>query len=252
LETALLDLLAQHRRLPLRRLLSPQAVDTLDVNASLGALDAEAPARVARIPGFRVYKLKVGLAPVRDELALLHRLAAKLPGGAALRLDANRAWSPEAARAFLKGLEGLPVECLEEPLACPTLERLHALQQRAPFPLALDESLVTLDLMRLLHQPPVRRLVLKPMLQGGLLPSREIAHNAQRAGLEVLVTTSLDSAVGTWAAAQLAAALAPAGAPLAHGLATSDWLINDLGRAPHIEGGLLRLPDRPGLGFQWA
>ena len=250
LETALLDLLAQQRHLPLRRLLNPQAAERLEVNANLGALDDRAADRAMNATGFRVYKLKVGIASVRDELALLGRLATSLPTGVSLRLDANGAWSAARAVAFLEGLRGLPVESLEEPLADPTLASLRTLQQAAPCTLALDESIGALDLSGLLEQRPVRRLVLKPMLHGGLLPCLAIAGQARRAGLEVVITTSLDSAAGTWAAAQLAAALGMEAATLAHGLATSGWLAADLGPSPQIQQGLLHLPDRPGLGFR--
>jgi L-alanine-DL-glutamate epimerase-like enolase superfamily enzyme len=230
--------------------LNRQASERLEVNANLGALDSQAADRVVGTAGFRVYKLKVGLAPVADELALLRHLTAVLPAGVRLRLDANCAWSLTSAAAFLDGLQGLPLESVEEPLASPSLASLKTLQQAAPCTLALDESIGTLDLTRLLGQPPVRRLVLKPILHGGLLPCLKIAGQARRAGMEVLVTTSLDSAAGTWAAAQLAAALGTAGANLAHGLGTSDWLGEDLGLPPQIEQGVLRLPDWPGLGFR--
>jgi len=252
LETALLDLLAQQARLPLRRLLSSQAAEQLEVNASLGALDDQTANRLANTAGLRVCKLKVGLASVGEELTLLQHLTTRLPAGVMLRLDANRAWSPTSARAFLDGLCGLPVESLEEPLASPTLASLRALQQAAPCALALDESLGALGLRQVLDQPPVHRLVIKPMLHGGLLPCLNIAARARRAGLEVLVTTSLDSAAGSWAAAQLAAALGTAAANLAHGLGTSGWLAEDLGPAPQIEQGMLRLPDWTGLGFRPA
>jgi o-succinylbenzoate synthase len=250
LETALLDLLAQQANLPLRRLLNPTASDCLAVNANLGALDGEAQDKLRGTPGFRVYKFKVGVAPVTDELALLQRLAGRLPSGVTLRLDANRAWSRTLAKAFLAGIKGLPVESLEEPLARPTPTSLGALQRAATCALALDESLGTLDLGQVLEYPAVRRLVLKPMLHGGLLRCLDLARRARQAGLEALITTSLDSAAGSWAAAQLAAALDQPLPRLAHGLATSDWLAQDLGRPPPIEGGLLRLPDLPGLGFR--
>lgn len=250
LETALLDLLAQRQHLPLRRLLNREAEERLEVNANLGALDDRAAERLGRNAGFRVYKLKVGLAPVAEELLLLQRLAAAIPAGVTLRLDANCAWSAACAEAFLTGLGGLPVESLEEPLARPTLASLAILQQSAPCALALDESIRGLGLTRLLNRPPVRRLVLKPMLHGGLLTCLNIAGQARQAGLEVLVTTSLDSAAGTWAAAQLAAALGPTAAHLPHGLVTSGWFAEDLGPSPQIHHGVLRLPDRPGLGFR--
>jgi L-alanine-DL-glutamate epimerase-like enolase superfamily enzyme len=194
--------------------------------------------------GFTVRKLKVGLAPVAEELAALAQLAAGLPRGVALRLDANGAWTEAAAAAFIDGCRDLPVESLEEPLHHPAPANLARLQAGAGFPLALDESLSggTLPLPL-----PVRRLVLKPTTLGGLRPALALAAQARAAGGECVVTTTLESAVGAWAAAQLAAAVDP-GSRLAHGLATGAWFARDLAPAPTPAAGWLTLPSAPGLG----
>jgi L-alanine-DL-glutamate epimerase-like enolase superfamily enzyme len=73
-------------------------------------------------------------------------LAQALPTGGALRLDANGAWDRETAGRFVAGLaeltiDGLPIDALEEPLAEPVDQDLAALQNAAPFAIALDESL---------------------------------------------------------------------------------------------------------------
>ncbi len=247
-ETALLDLLARREGKPLHRWLNPQSNPEILVNASLGGLDEKTAirARTALQDGFRVLKLKVGISDLASELQLLERLSGELPADTQLRLDANRAWEPEEARRFLRGIEGLPVESLEEPLRQSRLEELAELQTECGCALALDESLAELDIEQLLQQPPVRRLILKPTARGGLLPAMELAKRAAAAGIEGVVTTSLDSAAGVWAAAQLAAACAN---PLAHGLATAEWLAQDVGRPPHVENGVIRLPAIPGSGF---
>lgn len=250
LEAALLDLQAQTAGLPLRRLLDAGAPDRVRVNAALGPLDAGARARAAAAAGhgFTVLKLKVGLAPVTEELAALARIAAGLPPGATLRLDANGAWNEPAAAAFIAGCRALPVESLEEPLRHPDPERLARLQGDAGFPLALDESLAG-------GTPPVplpvRRLVLKPATLGGLRPALALAAQARAAGCECVVTTTLESAVGAWAAAQLAAAVDPA-SRRAHGLATGAWFARDLAPAPSPAAGWLSLPSAPGLGVAVA
>jgi L-alanine-DL-glutamate epimerase-like enolase superfamily enzyme len=177
-------------------------------------------------------------------LARLCQLAAQLPDGCRLRLDANRAWADPDCERWLAALRNLPIESLEEPLADPTPARLARLQASTPIPLALDESLVAFGLEAVLADPPVRRLVLKPMVHGGLLPCLDAARSAP--GLEWVVTTTIDSAAGTWAAAQLAAAI---GSPLAQGLATAEWLARDLGPPPLVRAGWLQLPEEPGLGF---
>lgn len=250
LETALLDLVARQQQLPLYRWLEPQASAMVQVNASLGSLDRETGTRLGAAAGFSVLKLKVGLLPVAQDIDNLRRLAGSLPEGVSLRLDANQAWNREQARHFLAGTGGLPVESLEEPLHAPCLEELAALQLLAPFPLALDESLTQLSHEEILSRKPVARLVLKPMWLGGLQSALNLGRKAQQAGLESLVTTTLDSAVGSWAAVHLAAALDAGNHAMSHGLATSAWLSRDVATPPAIRDGRIVLGENAGLGIQ--
>lgn len=249
IECALLDLAAQAAGVGLGHFLrgAPCAPDVA-VNAALGGLAAssEDAVRKACADGFTVLKLKVGSAPVDAEIAHLQRLAALLPAGAKLRLDANRAWSENDAARFLAACAGLPVEQLEEPLADPQPAALARLQAACAFPLALDESGPRDAAAPFFATPPLRRLVLKPPRLGGLLPALALAHDAGAAGIDCIVTSSLDSACGILAAAHLAAAL---GNELAHGLATANWLVEDTGLAPRVHTGRLTLPGAPGLGF---
>jgi len=252
IETALLDLLSRQGQCPLRQWLMPKAANQVKVNAVLGGIGGLTPKVVQRVvdEGFQTLKVKVGLGAVNDEVRRLQALSENLPPGVRLRLDANRAWEPAEARAFLQGVAPLPVESLEEPLRREHLKRLKALQAETPIHLALDESLNELDIRELLEIAPVRRIVLKPMAQGGLLPSMKLAQAAIKRGMEVVITTTVDSAYGVAAATHLAAALTPSQPSLCHGLATSGWLANDLGAFAPAEQGLIKLPDGVGLGVK--
>lgn len=247
LETALLDLQAQEANLSLARLLRSNASPAVRANASLGILDAAVGqrAREAVAGGFSVLKAKVGALPMSEEIARLQALAASLPQGVGLRLDANRAWDALAAARFVAAIAELPIEALEEPLAEPTPGTFRALQRQAIFALALDESLP----QWLAEWPSaaleVRRWVLKPMRWGGARRCLALAEKAARNAVECVVTTTVDSAPGCWLALHVAAALNNG---LAHGLATSEWLAEDLGRAPVPVGGVIAVPSR-GLGF---
>ncbi|ADC61572.1 o-succinylbenzoate synthase [Allochromatium vinosum] len=264
LECALTDLASRHQGLSLRDWLAPDSapIARISVNAMLGPLGTvrgeDLVTRHAQ--GFRVLKLKVGVeTPASDLDALIALMRPPLVGAGldvGLRLDANGAWSFDQARRLIERLIQLrlPIESIEEPLTEPTPERLAALQALAPFPLALDESLparfATHDTSRLAGTDPaqfgVRRLVLKPAALGGLRRTLELARRAQAAGIEVVVTSLVESAAGLWPTAQLAGAIA---SPIPQGLATADWLAADLGRAPRPCAGRLELPDRSGSGF---
>ncbi len=284
LESALTDLAARLAGVPLRRWLTPRAGDAVPVNATLGTLRDQTPVCIVRAcqAGYQVLKLKVGLDAPETEIAHLQELATHLPPGASLRLDANGAWDYDQAARLIVRLNDLPIESLEEPLKVPDWQALASLQALARFPLALDESLhhdpaniagrAGLPIARLLSvgnhavlssntalaglsvdrlqvaagAPPVHRLVLKPAAVGGLRRTLFLARKAADLGLEVVLTSLIESAAGLWPSLQLAAALSSS---LAQGLATASWLARDLGRVPDPRGGYILLGQDPGSGF---
>ena len=253
-ETALLDLAAQERGLPLNALLSLQpAVPSLTVHRNLGAISRIDPQRVAESlhPACSLLKLKVGVISWTDEIQALEALCAHLPGSVRLRLDANQAWPAGIAADFLRACvtHGLPVESIEEPLRAddgPSLRHhLRALQATTPFAIAVDESANQID-SAFLRDPPVRRLVIKPARHGGLLASLLLARLASAAGLECIVTSALESHCGVLACAHLAAAIAPRAIHGLHAPALAGT------NAPRQERELptFILPEQPGLGFR--
>lgn len=241
LEGALLGLESRARGVELRHLLSEEAADVLAVNAACGAVGADLGERVADAcaAGFRVLKVKVGVAPWGQELAAIRAL--RLATGVSLRLDANGAWDETTAAACLADLHGLPVEAVEEPLAGFQPAALRRLQRLSPVSLALDEALGSCAEAAIGRDCPVRRVVLKPMVQGGARRTMMLARRARVAGLETVVTTTLEAAPGRWLVAAVAAAT---GSPLAHGLDTGSWLAEDLGEGPRFAEGALRFDDR--------
>jgi o-succinylbenzoate synthase len=242
IEGALLDARARVMGVPLARMLDPGAAPRVAVNA-VATIDGVAAA-VAQ--GFRVIKIKVGAGDPAAEAAALGRL--DLPAGVRLRLDANRAWSVGQAELFLAAITGFGVDSLEEPLAAPDLVTLARLQAMSAVDLAIDESLEALGADALIASRAVRRLVLKPAWCGGLRAAFDLAGRAGAAGLRVVVTTALDSAVGVMAAAHLAAAIDPRSCT-AHGLSTGAWLAEDVGRGPQPRAGMIDLAAAAGLGF---
>ncbi|MCW8970323.1 MAG: hypothetical protein OQJ87_04525, partial [Rhodospirillales bacterium] len=159
------------------------------------------------------------------------------------------AWTPDQARIFFDGVEGLPVESVEDPLRDPTPGSLAGLQKTVPFPLAADESLVRIGAAPLIEARAVRRIVLKPMALGGLRAALDIADQAKSANVSTVATTTIDSAAGVLAATHLAAAIDP-DRRLAHGLATGEWLKSDIGQGLEIKNGRAFIIQSPGLGFQ--
>lgn len=251
-ECALLDLESRLAGVTMRRwILGPDTGPTpgsIGVNAILGPIAEVSEASLGRAidAGFFILKVKVGCGQAEAERARLADLAPRLPPGVRFRLDANGAWDRGTAERVIAALNGLPVESLEEPLARPDPAGLARLQAIASFPLALDESLA-----RWVWEPeqgpyPLRRAVIKPAVIGGVAATLGLAERLRDSGAEVVLTGIVESAAGLWATAQVAATV---GSPIPHGLATSDWLAQDLGAPPVPRAGHIQLPDAPGSGF---
>jgi o-succinylbenzoate synthase len=248
LETALLDAKARSQDIALSRMLAGHASKQVAVNAALGPLDEGCASRaeIALAEGFSVAKIKVGLGGLEREIELLRQVVWRTDGLLRLRLDANRAWTRPEAQRILGRIADLPIDGVEEPLAEPSVAALADLQAQLPFALAVDESLPLLGANVLFDQRPVGRLVVKPARIGGFAAVLQLAARAEAAGIEVIITSVIDSAVGVTAAAHLAAALPRESV---HGLATLAWLTRDVARGPTIEAGIMVLPPGSGLGI---
>lgn len=154
--------------------------------------------------GFRVFKWKVGVGDIADELGLLDDICARLPEGAKLRLDANGAWTRRQAERWLERVADRPVEFVEQPcfakavegsaVARQTEDLLLGLAADYPTPLALDESLVSgahVAHWLQLGWPGV--YVLKPALCGDAVAAIQRLADAQA---KVVFSSALETAIG--------------------------------------------------------
>lgn len=252
LETALLDLAARARGLPLADLLGEgrAARRCVPVNALLSASSPEAVAHEARAAlarGFSTLKLKVGACEPRADRARVTALRDAAGDEAELRIDANGAWSPELAIELLRELDPLELELAEQPVPADDVAGLARVRKGVLVPIAADESAADFArAARVIESGAADALVLKPAVLGGLRAAALLAQRARAAGLRVLVTSALDGAIARAAALALAAAL-PDPLP-ACGLATGELLADDLGPGPEPKEGFLHLPEGPGLG----
>lgn len=205
LETAWLDLAAQRERRSISELLGRHR-ERVPISALLTAEDPSEAIREARLAiarGIRTLKIKVARRSLREDLALVRALRDAFGDDLALRLDANRRWSLDAANRALIAMEPFAPELVEEPAH--DWGRLDAC-----VPLALDESLIDMDadqIRTLASQKVVSALILKPMLLGGFSRCLELAHLAEELGLACVVTHLFDGPIAMAAAAELALAL---------------------------------------------
>ncbi|MCH8026033.1 MAG: mandelate racemase/muconate lactonizing enzyme family protein [Chloroflexi bacterium] len=254
IDTAACDALAQATGVSVAQLLCERPLERVPVNATVATANtAEAAglAAAAREAGFSCVKLKVGMAAsAEDERGRVAAVRAALGPNIALRIDANGGWQPDQAIATIQALESFDLELVEQPIASGQLAEMARIRAAVAVAIAADEDVTSVEsARRVLAAGAADALVVKPMTCGGIKPAREIATLAEDAGVAVIVTTTIDSGVGTAAALQLAATL-PDNGP-ACGLATGGLFIDDLVAAPFsARQGWLDAASGPGLGVE--
>jgi o-succinylbenzoate synthase len=256
LETALLDITSQRLREPLWTLLrrglkgaagedTPVPLCTLAGGA--GDAGCVGAARAAAERGVHTVKVKITGPSLGAQVETLAQVREAI-GHVALRLDANRTFSPPNAWQELSLLRAFRPEFIEEPVPTDTLERLSEL----PVPLALDESLQEPGRWERLEPRLVElgcvAVVLKPMALGGMAVCLDLAARAKAHGLDVTVSHAFDGPVALAAAAHLALAIASrtraSGLDRHGGLAA--WPDVEV---PHLGSTSVLVADRPGLGL---
>jgi o-succinylbenzoate synthase len=251
LDTALADLRARRDGVPLYRYLGDTGpVDRVPVNATIGDGDdgeTVVAAEKAVDSGFSTLKVKVGNRPVTADADRLRAVRDAVGQGVAIRADANGAWAPEEARAALDELEPIGVEYVEQPLPAGDLDGYAALSDSGrAVDIALDETVAECGIDAVLDADVADVVILKPMVLGGPTGAVAAARRARAAGVEPVVTTTVDGVVARTAAVHAAAAI-PDPAPA--GLATGDRLDEDLGPDPApIGDGSAFVPVDKGLG----
>jgi L-Ala-D/L-Glu epimerase len=224
-------------------------------NATLVAGPPEAVAEEAlrwRDAGYRTFKLKLGAG---EDIAQVEAVRDALGPEPRIRVDANGAWSLEAATEILGALEPLSIELAEQPVA--SLEEAVRLASATSIPLAGDESIASrADAEAAFSRGAFAIAGIKLSKVGGQDEGMQIA-----GAMPSFVSSALDGPVGIAAGAHLAASIrerevAKRGpiAPfsqLDHGLATQRLFASTIAAVEcELRDGMLHPPPGPGLGVE--
>ncbi|MEA1931610.1 MAG: o-succinylbenzoate synthase [Euryarchaeota archaeon] len=254
-DLALLDLAAQRDGRPLAAVLRKHGFDTdepipdsVPVNATIGdgTVEETVDAATAAVEeGFDWLKLKVGVGEPEEDLTRVQAVHNAVDDGVSLRLDANGAWDRSTARRLVDRLAETGIGYLEQPLPTEDLAGLAELRGRG-VDIAVDESLAATSVEAVVEAGAADVVVIKPMAVGGPSRAVELAAVARSAGVEPVVTTTVDGVVARTAAVHVAAAIPNV---TACGLATGWLLAADLAADPvSISDGRASLPAGDGLG----
>ncbi|MHA7265112.1 o-succinylbenzoate synthase [Arthrobacter halodurans] len=216
---------------------------SVPVNATVPAVTAADVERVlASFDAAHTVKIKVAERgqTLRDDVARVAEVRRLLPD-AALRIDANAGWTHDEALAALEAIGPLGLQYAEQPVA--GIHGLRELREEVRrrgwgIPIAADESVrKESDPLAVARAGAADLIVIKAPPLGGI---RRALRIVAEAGLPAVVSSALDSSVGTRAGAALAAALPEL--PYACGLGTVSLFEADVCRNRYeARGGQLDL-----------
>lgn len=205
-ETALFDALGQRVGLPVSELLGGRLRDQLPVAWTLAsgdtAKDIDEAQRMLDQRRHRIFKLKIGRKPVREDIAHVAAIRQALGEQAVVRVDVNMAWTELQAQYGLAGLVDAGCELVEQPVA--SAEALARLKGRFPIALMADESLMgPATAFSLARNAAADVFAIKTEQSGGLQAAQQVAAIADAAQIELYGGTMLEGAFGTIASAQV-------------------------------------------------
>ena len=197
--------------------------------------------------GFRCIKMKIGALDFETELELLKSIRSEFsPEEITLRVDANCAYSFQAALENLKRLSDLQVHSIEQPIQTGRWNEMAELCRQSPVPIGLDEELIGIssgkEMQKLLETIRPAYLILKPSLHGGFSGCEKWIELAEKNGSGWWITSALESNIGLNAIAQWTFQL---NAKNEQGLGTGQLFTNNFDSPLEITGDQLRfLPEK--------
>lgn len=238
-DLALWDLLSKAMGKTASECILGKSARPIPTSATLGICPPEEwPGRIDEVAGFPAVKVKMG---AEVDLALLQAIRNRTD--AALRIDANGAWSELDIPGECGRLAEMGVEFLEQPLPPSEDTRMESVLREANLPILADESCRgPEDVERL----PGRfsGFNIKLVKCGGLTPALEMIRLGRKLDLKIMVGCMLESSL-----------LISAGAVAAQEADYADldgsWLLaDDPFRGLRITGGHLQPSSLPGFGVQ--
>ncbi|MGF3056053.1 o-succinylbenzoate synthase [Microbacterium sp. YY-01] len=210
--------------------------DSIRVNATVPAVAAQSvPDVLARFDGCRTAKVKVAERGqnLDDDIARVAAVREVMGPAGRIRIDANGGWSVDEAERAISRLVEYDLEYVEQPCASvPELAAVRARIHPTGILIAADESVrKAADPLAVARAEAADLLVIKAQPLGGIDAALRIVAEA---GLPVVVSSALDTAVGLSLGAGLAASLPQLAGDC--GLGTAALMADDLAPARPIAG----------------
>jgi len=230
---------------PLVRLLgaAPRPIPAYN-SCGLGLMPADALADEAEkllAGGFRAIKLRLGYATLGEDLAAVHAVKRRIPGGVALMVDYNQALSAEEALARGRALDREGIAWLEEPIRHDDYAGSAMLARELAVPIQIGENFSLIAGMQAALDAQACDLVMPDLERIGGVSGwlRAAALAAER---NIRMSSHLYSEMS----AHLLAAT-----PTCHFLEYMDWASPILQEPLQIVDGHAVVADQSGSGLVW-
>lgn len=197
--------------------------------------------------GYEVYKLKVGVAPIEQELKTLEGIRKRF-GGIDLRLDANQGLTQTTAISFIKRTQEYDITFFEQPLDHHYIAGMAKICAAVDVPIAADEGIFTAyDVVANYEAKSADIISLKLLKTGGLTGARAAAQLCYTLGFPIQMTSKIaETSVATAAAVHMGVSMAQVDYDCG---TTNHFLADDIVEEPLLPNqGRIRPFEKPGLG----
>ncbi len=209
LETAILDALTKHARIPLWAFFGGASTELeTDMTITAGSIEhAAQSARAIAARGISTIKIKIGGSPDLD-LARIEAIHAAVPA-APLILDGNCGYDASGALELLEQLQAasIPIALFEQPVMRHDLAGLAQVTRAGATPVAADESVTTAEDALRIAQERAADVVNIKLMKAGIVEALSIVAICKAAGIGLMIGGMVEALLAMNTSAHFAAGL---------------------------------------------
>jgi len=251
IELALWDICGKAWGQPVAQLLGGVIRPRIELAACMGIQTYERAGEIASYyveQGFTTLKTKAG-SDMREDLEMVRGVRDAVGNKLKLRIDPNRAYTPQQGAELARQLEQYELEYLEQPIPAEPLSDARWLREQSRTPIALNESVVDPASVMAIFKADAAAFILPDThIAGGIAPCVAIGQLCEAAGIPCIMHCGHD--LGPKTAAMLHVAAACKSYTLAND-STYYGLEDDIiTERLKIERGTIAVPTKPGLGVE--
>ena len=163
-----------------------------DVTISLNSADVMLEdAKKAYDEGKYILKVKVG-SDVLHAVDVIRKIAKELLHVQIL-VDANQAWTLEDSLIFIKNMQDVKIELIEQPVIAADLDGLKKITEASDIPILADEAVFTLeDVKKVIESKSADMINIKLMKCGGVTKAIEILEYAREKKVTCMLGSMLE------------------------------------------------------------